>query len=240
VRADGPARHHVEVDVTPSLLPVVMPVIVRVRQLFDLDAEPTRIDAHLAASGLARLVSAHPGVRVPGALDGFDVALRVLLRRASRSQTAYESLAWRVAAALGERVDVGLPCLHHLPPDPQRIASSVEALASLGLREQDATVIVELSRAVVGGRVRLEPGSDPHDLARELTSIGLDEATMAQILARAAAWPDSFSAHDLATTALERRALAQRAEGWRPWRAYAAMHLQMASMMRDASGTRAG
>jgi hypothetical protein len=138
-----------------------MPVLARVRHLFDLDAEPTLIDAHLAASGLGRLVGAHPGVRVPGTLDGFDVALRTLLRRATRSQTAYESLAWRVAAALGEPVDVRQPSLHHLPPDPRRItACGADALTSLGVRERYAVHIVELARAVLAGRVRLAPGSD--------------------------------------------------------------------------------
>ena len=128
-RAAGPARHYVIVDVTPSLLPKLMPVLARVRQLFDLDAEPTLIDAHLAQSGLGRLVGAQPGVRVPGALDAFDVALRVLLRRASRSQASYESLAWRITAALGEAVDVGLPGLHHLAPEAGRVAeTSVQTL----------------------------------------------------------------------------------------------------------------
>jgi AraC family transcriptional regulator of adaptative response / DNA-3-methyladenine glycosylase II len=241
-RPDGSARHHVEVDVTPSLLPVLMPVLARVRHLFDLDAEPTRIDAHLAASGLARLVDAHPGVRVPGALDGFDVALRVLLQRASRSQTVYESLAWRVAAALGEPADVGVPLLHHLPPAPRRVADrGVDALVSLGVSQRHATLIVELARAVAAGRIRLEPGSDPQDLSRELTALEIDDASIALILARAAAWPDAFSAHDLAAAGIERRSLAQRAERWRPWRAYAAVQLQLdVATVDGTASSRAG
>jgi AraC family transcriptional regulator of adaptative response / DNA-3-methyladenine glycosylase II len=224
----GPARHYVIVDVTPSLLPKLMPVLARVRQLFDLDAEPTLIDAHLAQSGLGRLVGPHPGVRVPGALDAFDVALRVLLRRASRSQTSYESLAWRITATLGEAVDVGLPGLHHLPPEPRRVAEAkVETLTSLGVRERWAAIIVELARALAAGRLRLEPGADPGDISRELAAIGVDDASIAQILARTAAWPDSFPAHDLTSSATEWRSLSQRAERWRPWRAYAAMHLRL-------------
>jgi AraC family transcriptional regulator of adaptative response / DNA-3-methyladenine glycosylase II len=237
------ARHHVEVDLTPSLLPVLMPVLSRVRHLFDLDAEPTRIDAHLAASGLAHLVDMHPGVRVPGSLDGFDVALRVLLRRASGSQTAYESLASRVVAALGEPVDVGLPFLHHLPPAPRRVAErGADSLVSLGVRERHASLLVGLARAIVGGRLRLEPGSDPSQLTRELVTIGIDDASVAQILARAAAWPDAFWAHDPTTSGAERIALTQRAERWRPWRAYAAMHVLIADVAakRDLVSSRAG
>jgi len=236
-RARGAPRHHVELDVTPSLLPVLMPVLARVRHLFDLDAEPSVIDAHLAESGLDRLVHARPGVRVPGALDGFDVALRVLLRRASRSQTAYESLAWRVTAALGDAIDAGLPSLHRLAPAPRRVAETdVQVLVLLGVRERYASIIVELARAVTAGRLRPEPGADPADVTRELASIGVDEASVALILARAAAWPDSFPAHD------PTRSLAQRAERWRPWRAYAAMHLRLeaTSATRDAATVRAG
>ena len=242
VRAAAVARHYVEVDVTPSLLPVLMPVLARVRQLFDLDAEPTVIDAQLAQSGLGRLVGAHPGVRVPGCLDGFDVALRVLLRRASRSQIAYESLAWRVTAALGETVDVGLPCLHHLAPDSRRVAGTdVHALTSLGVTERCAATIVDLARAVDAGRVRLEPGGDPGDIWRELCAIGVDEASVTHILARAAAWPDVFPAHDLTSSASEWSSLTQSAERWRPWRAYAAMHLRLEEIAaHDAPSFRAG
>jgi len=241
-RRAGVARHSVEVDVTASLLPVLMAVIARVRHLFDLDAEPSVIDVQLAQGGLGRLVEAHRGVRVAGGLDGFDVALRVLLRRASRSQTAYESLAWRVTAALGEAVDVGLPSLHHLAPDARRVAATdVHAITSLGVGERFATVIVDVARAVAAGRVLLEPGCDPRDVARELSAAGVDELSIAHILARAAAWPDSFPARDLTSSAIEWSSLRKRAERWRPWRAYAAMHLRIDDMAaHDAPSFRAG
>jgi AraC family transcriptional regulator of adaptative response / DNA-3-methyladenine glycosylase II len=238
-RGGRAARHYIIVDVTDGLLPALMPVLARVRQLFDLDAEPTLIDAHLEQTGLARLVGAHPGVRVPGALDGFDAALRVLLRRASRSQTAYESLAWRITAALGEKVDVGLPALHHLAPDARRVAESgVPTLVSLGVGERWATIVVGLARAVADGRLRLEPAADQRDISRELAAIGVDEASVAHVLARSAAWPDAFPAHDLATSSTEWRTLRQRAERWRPWRAYAAMQLRLQerSVVRHAVG----
>ena len=194
------------------------------------------IDAHLAKSGLGRHVHAHPGLRVPGALDGFDVALRVLLRHASRSQTAYESLAWRVTAALGDPIDVGLPSLHRLAPDARRVAGTdVHVLVSLGVHERDASIIVELARAIAAGPLRLEPGADPSHVSRELASIGVDEASAALILARAVAWPDSFPVHD------STHSLTYRAERWRPWRAYAAMHLRLeATSAVRAAKVRAG
>jgi len=242
-RAGRAARHYIIVDVTPGLLPVLMPVLARVRQLFDLDAEPTLIDGHLAQTGLGRQVGARQGVRVPGALDGFDIALRVLLRRASRSQTAYESLAWRITAALGEKVDVGLADVHHLAPDARRVAGAdVPMLTSLGVRERWAAIIIDVARSVAAGRLRLEPGADQSDITRELSAIGVDESSAAQILTRSAAWPDVFPAHDLTSSSAEWRTLRQRAERWRPWRAYAAMHLRLQerSAERDAASFRAG
>ena len=109
-------------------------------------------------------------------------------------------------------------------------------LVLLGVRERYASIIVELARAVTAGRLRLEPCADPADVTRELASIGMDEASAALILARAAAWPDSLPVHD------PTHSLAQRAERWRPWRAYAAMHLRLeaTSGTRDATKVRAG
>jgi AraC family transcriptional regulator of adaptative response / DNA-3-methyladenine glycosylase II len=181
-------------------------------------------------------------VRVPGGLDGFDVALRVLLRRASRSQRTYESLAWRVTSALGNTVDVGLDCVHRLAPEPLRVAETdVRMLASLGVRERYATIIVELARAVVAGRVSLQPGGDPRVVSHELSAVGVDDVSVAHILSRVAAWPDVFPAHDLTSSDVAWRALSRRAERWRPWRAYAAAHLRLeASTVSDVTSVRAG
>src|SRR4051794_4660537 len=71
---------HVSVSISQSLVPVLMPLLARLRQLFDLDAQPTVIDAHLAQGHLRELVARHAGIRIPGSFDGFDVALRAILR----------------------------------------------------------------------------------------------------------------------------------------------------------------
>ena len=114
---------------------------------------------------------------------------------------SYESLAWRVTAALGENVDVGLADVHHLAPDARRVAGAdVPMLTSLGVRERWAAIIIGLARSVAAGRLRLEPGADQSDISRELSAIGVDEASTAQILTRSAAWPDVFPAHDLTTS----------------------------------------
>jgi AraC family transcriptional regulator of adaptative response / DNA-3-methyladenine glycosylase II len=117
------SRFHLNIDISPALVPVLMPLLARLRHLFDLDSEPTVIDAHLAQGGLGPLVSRHPGVRLPGALEGFEVALRTILRGAARSANA-SALINRVVAALGESFPTGDPELTLLSPSSARVAEA--------------------------------------------------------------------------------------------------------------------
>jgi len=193
--SDAPGDH-LTLEVSASLLPVLMPLIAGMRRLFDLDAEPSVVDAHLAQGGLDTLVASQPGVRVPGALDGFEVALQLLL--GSRGP-------------FGEQFDTGVPGLTHLAPTPEQI---VEA----GVPPRLAATVTALARAVTTGAIRLEPGSDVEATRRTLIDLGGIGARLAmQIVMRALYWPDAFYTRD--------RALLARAEAWRPWRAYAALQL---------------
>jgi len=186
----------VTLNVSVSLLPVLMPLIAGMRRLFDLDAEPAVVDAHLAQGGLGEVVALRPGVRVPGALDGFEVALQLLL--GSRGP-------------FGEPLDTGVPGLTHLAPTAAQI---VEA----GVPQRLAATVTALARAVMTGAIRLEPGSDVEATRRALLDLGgIGEHLATQIVMRALYWPDAFYTRD--------RALLARAEAWRPWRAYAALHL---------------
>jgi len=211
VFAEDAPGSHVAVEVTPSLLPVLMPLIAALRRLFDLDAEPAVVDAHLALGGLGALVERRPGVRLPGALDGFEVALQLLLRG--------RGCLGRVAAALGEPLETGVPGLTHLAPTAGRIADAgVARLARLGVPPRRAAAVISLARAVLGCQLRLEPGSAVPATRRALLELGgVGERVATLIVMRALYWPDAFHTKD--------RALLARAEQWRPWRAYAAMHL---------------
>ena len=100
-----------------------MPLLARLRQLFDLDAEPAVVDAHLAQNGLASLVRRRPGIRIPGALDGFEVALRIAAAGWPTARGA-GSLLGRVVEALGEQIDTGIPSLTRLAPTPERVAEA--------------------------------------------------------------------------------------------------------------------
>ena len=225
------ARSHLNVAVSLSLLPVLMPLLARLRRLFDLDAEPAVVDAHLEQHGLASLVERRPGIRIPGALDGFEVALRSLILGLDRPVEAAHDLLVRVACTLGEEIQTGIPALCRLAPSAERVAEAgPEALESVGVPRPAAEAIAGVARALASGAIRLEPGRDvgpTHRALMELEGVGERLATL--IVMCALAWPDAFPASDpalqRAAGTSSRRALRERAEHWRPWRAYAAQHL---------------
>lgn len=232
--SDAPERTHLNIDLSPSLLPVLMPLLVRLRHLFDLDAEPTVIDVHLTEGGLGTLVSRHRGLRTPGVIDGFDAVLSALLLGWERSGEVARETARRVAGAFGAGVDIGAAALTRLAPTPQRIAAAGPGrLTELGVPPRRASALAAVARALSDGTLRLEPGSDIEAAKRGLLAIeGIGDRCATTIVMRALYWPDAFPASDpalrRAAGVANPRELHARAEQWRPWRAYAAMHLRMA------------
>jgi AraC family transcriptional regulator, regulatory protein of adaptative response / DNA-3-methyladenine glycosylase II len=208
------SKPHLNVDISPSLLPVLMPLLARLRRLFDLDAEPTVVDTHLSQSGLAELVARRPGLRVPGAFDGFEVAMALLLR------TGPDELARRVVAELGEPFVTDTAGLTHLAPRARDVALAGAArLCAFGAPPALAASLEGLARAVATGVLRLEPGADAAAARRTLMTVaGVDDQLATTIVMRALHWPDAFPTSDP-------RLQHARAEPWRPWRAYAALHL---------------
>jgi AraC family transcriptional regulator of adaptative response / DNA-3-methyladenine glycosylase II len=227
------SQANLTVDVSPSLLPELMPLLARLRHLFDLDAEPTVIDSHLEQGGLGAFVAAHPGLRLPGAFDGFEVALAMLLSHTPPSPAEPNAVARRVIEALGTPVDTGWDALTHVAPTAADVAQAgASALVRLGVDAVRAEAIVAVARMSVDRVVELEPGSDADAVHQSLRSIlGLDAQLATRIVVRALQWPDAFLATDVA---LQRAAgasstemLLAQAEHWRPWRAYAAVHLAL-------------
>jgi AraC family transcriptional regulator of adaptative response / DNA-3-methyladenine glycosylase II len=227
----SPHGSHVTVDVSVTLLPVLMPVLARLRHLLDLDAEPAVIDAHLARAGLASLVQTHPGLRIPGAFEGFEAAVRELVRTATRSTEAGDALESILVLALGEPVDTGLSGLTRLAPTAARIAAAgPKGLAQLGIPKRQSVALAAVAGAVTERAVRLEPGADVDATLGVLRErCGLGDRTAAAIVRRALHWPDAFPRADTllqrAAGARSGEALLRMAERWRPWRAYAALHL---------------
>lgn len=225
---------NVNVAISPSLVPALMPLLARLRNLFDLDAEPTVIDAHLAQGSLGAVIARRPGVRIPGAFDGFDVALRAILRgraRASRVGAASNDPAARVAAALGEPIATGIASLSRLAPTAARVADAgFDRLQSLGVPRRRASAAIAVARLVADRKLVLSPGSDPVATRGLLTEIdGIGDQLALGIVMRALSWTDALPVSD---SALQRAAkvtsasaLEKAGEQWRPWRTYAALHL---------------
>lgn len=207
------------VRLSASLLPVLMPLLARLRRLFDLDAEPTVIDAQLMQGGLGELVLARPGTRLPGAFDGFETTLALLVDDPGQIVEAY-----------AEPFDTGDDSLTHLAPRAATIANaSVADLVRLGADPARASALVALAKLLAAGDLHLEPGSDVDATYRALRDTGIDDVLATTILMRALQWPDAFPSSDEALQhaagASTQAELEQRAESWRPWRAYAALHL---------------
>jgi AraC family transcriptional regulator of adaptative response / DNA-3-methyladenine glycosylase II len=230
-RAPRAAGAHLGVEVSLALVPVLMPLLARLRHLFDLDAEPAVIDAHLEQGGLASLVARRRGVRIPGAVDAFEVVLGALIRGPGPPGRAAREATRRVVAALGEPLDTGVPGLDRLAPTADRVADAGAArLGALGVAPRRAVALAAAAGAIASGQLTLEPGGDLVATRRALLAIeGIDDRLATEILIRTICWPDAFPAAD---RALQRAAgvsgpgsLRARAERWRPWRAYAALHL---------------
>ena len=205
---------HLELDVSESLLPELMPLLARLRHLLDLDAEPAVIEAHLTATGLGELVSARPGLRAPGAFDGFECVLGEIAGEA----------AGAIVRELGEPVETGIGALDRLVPTPSAVAAAGwRGPQSAALAADARDSLVAIARAMAGGTLRLGPGGDPESALRALVEVsGIGERTAAVIVMRALHWPDAFPDPDAASR--------EDTEAWRPWRAYAAAHLGPAAV----------
>jgi AraC family transcriptional regulator, regulatory protein of adaptative response / DNA-3-methyladenine glycosylase II len=204
----------------------LLSVVERLRRLFDLAADPASIAARLRGDpDLAVRLRRARGLRVPGAFDGFELAVRAILGQQVTVKGA-TSLTGRVVEAYGTRVAGQQPM--HLFPSPDRLVA-VDA-GRIGIPTARAAAISALARAVVDGEVMLDGSRDLDDTRRALLDLpGIGPWTVEYIAMRALRDPDAFPAGDLglrrALGGIDARALEKRAERYRPFRAYAAMLL---------------
>ncbi len=224
-------RNALAVELSTSLIPALPEIMSRLKNLFDLSARPDIIATHLSVdTRLAGVASRCAGLRVPGAFDGFELAVRAILGQRV-SVRAASTLAGRLAARYGDPVETPFPGLTRLSPSPARIADVPEfEIAALGISAARSASIRAIARAVARRELDLRPGTDPEAAARALEAFpGIGDWTAQYIAMRALRWPDAFPAGDLGLlkAAGERspRRLRELAEAWRPWRAYAAMYL---------------
>lgn len=231
LRHDANARPNpvVVAEISVSLVPVLMPLCARLRHLLDLDAEPQSIDEHLCRAGL-KSFEGSPGIRVPGAVDGFEVALRAILGQQVTVKGA-TTLSGRLARAFGERFASPLEGLTWIAPSAERLAqASLGSIRAIGLPLARAATIQALARQVALGGLELDSHSDVRRVRAQLAELpGIGPWTTEYIVMRGLHWPDAFPSGDLvlrrAAGGLTEAKLRKHAEPWRPWRSYAAMRL---------------
>jgi len=218
----------------------IFDVVQRTREVFDLDAPVDEVEKVLGSDALlGALLLRRPGIRVPGAWDGFELTVRAILGQ-QVSVKAATTLTGRVVERYGEPLVtplVGAAVPTHRFPTPERLARA--RFNGMGIVGSRVETLRRLAAATLRGDVSFESAADPDDFCRSLQTIkGIGEWTAQYVAMRALKHPDAFPASDLGLVrSLQngQRAtpaeLANRAEAWRPWRAYAAMLL----WSRDAS-----
>ena len=220
-----PEQHRVQVRVAESLAPQLPRVIARVRAWLDLDADPAAIHAVLGAD-----FPALAGLRVPGALDGFELAVRAVLGQ-QVTVAAARTLTTRLVERFGTPLATPIDGLTRLFPTPATLAAATgDELGQLGLVRQRQAAIHALAQAVSSGHISLHAGADVAATMDALKALpGIGAWTADYIALRALRWPDAFPSGDVALQKalspdgqrLTARAAEGRAERWRPWRAYA-------------------
>ena len=214
------------------LVPVAMPIVARVRQLFDLDARPDVIARALRRDrALAPLVRARPGLRVPGALDPFEAAVRALLGQ-QVSVAAATTLAGRFAARFGAPLagaGAGDALRTRFPTAAEVARATPAQIAAIGLPAARAAAIHALAVAAAAAPELFTARDLDAAVARLVALPGVGPWTAHYLAMRALHLPDAFPAGDLgvrkALHVTTERAANDRAEAWRPFRAYACMHL---------------
>jgi AraC family transcriptional regulator of adaptative response / DNA-3-methyladenine glycosylase II len=229
--SNAPNERALVVASSESLAPAQPELVARLHHLFDLHAQPLLIAAHFARDTvLADAISRRPGLRVPGAFDGFELAARAILGQQITVKAA-TTIAGRFAAAFGEPIDTPHPELTYLSPAAARVAdATVDAIASLGIIQMRARSLIAIAREMESGRLTLEPGADPHAAIAQLVDLpGIGAWTAHYIAMRALRWADAFPKEDIAVRNALGRVSSARAEQlsqpWRPWRSYAVLHL---------------
>jgi AraC family transcriptional regulator of adaptative response / DNA-3-methyladenine glycosylase II len=208
----------------------LMTVVERVRRIFDLGADPLQIASHLSRDpALKPLLQTQPGLRVPGVWDGFEFAVRAILGHQLPVMES-NALAGQLARAFGRPIDTSLEGLTCLFPQPGDLVDADLSIAGLG--SDCAASIRELARLVLQKQLTFDASRSLLDTISRLRAVpGVTEETSHYIAMRAFGEPDAFPAGELG---LSDKCGQSIADIWRPWRAYAAMHLWTARTQASA------
>jgi len=204
-----------------------------VKQIFDLDAPVHTIDAHLKKDSLlSSMVAQRPGIRVPGSFESFELSTRAIIGQQISVKGA-TTIIGRVAERFGKKLNIQNSLgLKYLFPGPEKLVDA--DFEGIGLTKARIATIHHLSAAVLDGRVNFQAPADPVCLKKALLEIkGIGEWTAQYVLMRTIKHPDAMPFSDLGLLkalspdgkpATEKQ-LRQMSRPWKPWRAYAALHL---------------
>ncbi|HEY8102180.1 MAG TPA: AlkA N-terminal domain-containing protein [Burkholderiaceae bacterium] len=237
-----PDKQLVQLDIAHTLIPVSMQLISRVRHQFDLDANPAIVEAHLRSDPvLAKKMRTKSGVRVTGAFDFFEIAVRAILGQ-QISVAGATTLSGRLVQKFGEPIHTSIAGITHHFPQAELLASlPVADIAQIGLPNKRAETIRNLAQFTAQGGFNIKPGAPLDQTISHLKTVqGIGDWTAQYIALRALRFPDAFPAGDLglqkamanndaantpSSTRLTEKQLALRATAWAPWRGYAAFIL---------------
>ena len=216
----------------------LLQIVDRLRRMFDLDADPHAIATALSHDPRLRpMLEKRPGLRLPSGWDGFEIAMRAVIGQ-QVSVAAARTFTARLAQSFGEALPVDFADgMSHLFPTPDALADA--DLARIGLTRTRADTVRTVARAVLDGRVAFQSERTLEEfVARWVVLHGIGPWTASYIAMRALGHPDAFPADDLVLqkavptdgSRMTAKALTARAEAWRPWRAYAVMHVWKESM----------
>jgi AraC family transcriptional regulator, regulatory protein of adaptative response / DNA-3-methyladenine glycosylase II len=212
-------------------------IAARVRRMFDLDADPATINAALSKRALLkRCVTKHPGQRLPGGWDGFEIAVRAVLGQ-QVTVAAARTLTERVVHKFGEPVQAPRMGKVHLFPSPQTLATA--DLSGLGITGARMRTLREVAQALGAGRVAFDRTQPLETFIRSWTALpGIGDWTAHYLAMRGMSHVDAFPAGDIVLRKAVARdgapvaasALEEMSQIWRPYRAYAVLHLWRSTM----------
>jgi AraC family transcriptional regulator of adaptative response / DNA-3-methyladenine glycosylase II len=230
-------RPGIVVNLDFALLPHVSEIVARLRALFDLDARPDLIDEHLRRDpALAKHVARVPGMRVPGAFDAWELAVRAILGQQVSVRGA-TTVSGRLVQRFGEKVsesgsgsETPSGAVWTFPSAHVMARATADQVCKIGIPGARGATIIALAEAIESGAVDLSPSAHVESTVAALQHVrGIGEWTAHYVAMRALRAPDMFLSSDLAakkalgvTRPKEAELLSAR---WRPWRAYALMHL---------------
>jgi AraC family transcriptional regulator, regulatory protein of adaptative response / DNA-3-methyladenine glycosylase II len=245
-----PEDGYVRAEFTLEDLRDLTAAVARCRHLLNLDADPVAIDEALSGDRLlGPLVEESPGLRVPGATDGFELAVRAVIGQQISVQGA-RTIAGRLAEAAGHGLgEIGTGISLVFPSAEDLLKLAADSPEQFRMPSGRRRALVALSEQVANGDLLIDPGSDPAQVEARLNAIaGIGRWTSSYVAMRALGDPDSFMPTDLglrrAAAAMgepdDPSSLTRRAETWRPWRSYAMFHLWSAAGSRPVGIRKTG